>query len=252
MIKEVEKITGSVNTIKLLNEQGDTSKVQRITTNNGCYLLKSSFDERYRAWLKDEAQVLEKLNYQQTIPVPEYYGFIEGSSENHLVMSFEDGITLTSALGQAKSMTEKKSLIRGFGHFLQKLHEMERKELFNYNRDWLTGQLVKSERYLANGQTEGSLQLLQKLKLNKPLSVEQTIIHGDCTTDNVLVKDGEIRLFIDVSGMAIGDPRYDESLAIRNLINETEYKKAFYEGYKRYKVSQEEFQYFEEGLYEFF
>nr|WP_207789232.1 phosphotransferase [Neobacillus terrae] len=94
--------------------------------------------------------------------------------------------------------------------------------------------------------------MLSQLKYEKPLPVQQTMIHGDCTTDNVLVIDGKVQLFIDVSGMTVGDPRYDESLAIRNFVNNPEYIQAFYEGYKRYKVTHEEFQYFEQGLYEFF
>ncbi|EIM06311.1 hypothetical protein A1A1_12132 [Planococcus antarcticus DSM 14505] len=37
------------------------------------------------------------------------------------------------------------------------------------------------------------------------------MIHGDFTTDNAFVKDVEVKLFIDVDGMSIGDPRYDVS-----------------------------------------
>jgi len=96
------------------------------------------------------------------------------------------------------------------------------------------------------------LKLLESLILNRPLPVNQTMIHGDCTTDNVLVIDGEVSMFIDVAGMTVGDPRYDESLAIRNIINEPELLEAFYEGYSRYRVTMKEFKYFAEGLYEFF
>ena len=56
------------------------------------------------------------------------------------------------------------------------------------------------------------------------------MIHGDCTTDNVLVLDGEVKLFIDVSGMTVGDPRYDVSLAISNFIDLPELLEFFYEG----------------------
>ncbi|SET74693.1 aminoglycoside 3'-phosphotransferase-2 [Salinibacillus kushneri] len=252
LIKKVEEIIGVTKTIIMLDEQGCTSEVQKIITDNGCYLLKSSFEKRYIEWLKDEALVLKKLNNKKQIPVPEFYGFIEEKRGSHLIMSFEDGITLTSALEQAKSTTEKKSLIRSFGHFLQQFHEIDPIDSFTHNIDWLDHQLVKAESYLEHGQTKGSLQLLEKLKLNKPLPVEQTVIHGDCTTENVLVINGEVRLFIDVAGMTIGDPRYDESLAIRSFVNNEEYRRAFYDGYKRYKVSKEEFQYFDQGLYEFF
>jgi len=250
--ENLEEIVGKVNKVNILDEQGCTSEVCQIVTDGGSYLLKSSFKEKYREWLKNEARVLEKLINNNQIQVPKYYGFIENDDSSHLIMSFEKGITLTSALKNAKNITEKKSLIRNFGHFLNQFHETKTMKSLKPKNNWLDEQLIKAENYVKWGQTEGSLQLLEKLKSNKPLPVQQTIIHGDCTTDNVLVVNGEVQLFIDVSGMTVGDPRYDESLAIRNFVNNDEYKKAFYEGYKRYIVSREEFRYFDEGLYEFF
>lgn len=252
LIQKIEEIIGKTKKLVMLADQGCTSKVQKIITTNDCYLLKSSSEEKYKEWLKTEAKVLKKLNSQRNIVVPKYYGFFEDKFSCHLVMSFEEGITLTSALKQAKNISEKKLLIRSFGYFLQQLHEISEMGLLDHNVDWLENQLDKAASYVEHGQTEGSLQLLEKLRENKPLPVKQTVIHGDCTTDNVLVVNGEVRLFIDVAGMTIGDPRYDESLAIRSFENNEGYKEAFYEGYKRYKVSKEEFQYFNQGLYEFF
>lgn len=167
-------------------------------------------------------------------------------------MSFENGITLTSALKNAETTSEKIVLIKSFGHFLNQLHTTKIIESLNNKNNWLDQQLVKATRYVDRGETDGSLELLEKLQSNKPIPVQHTMIHGDCTTDNVLVVDGEVQLFIDVSGMTVGDPRYDESLALRSFINNEEYTKAFYEGYKRYSVSMEEFEYYDEGLYEFF
>lgn len=100
--------------------------------------------------------------------------------------------------------------------------------------------------------TDGSLELLEKLKSKRPKPVRQTIIHGDCTTDNVLVVNGVASIFIDVSGMEMSDPRYDVALAIRKFANNEDYKQAFYEGYNLYRISREEFEYFNDGLYEFF
>lgn len=250
--EKIEEMVGAIKGIRILDEQGCTSEVCQIHTEGGSYLLKSSYKKKYREWLKAEALVLEKLNDKKILPVPNYHGFIEVNESSHLIMSYIDGITLTSALEKEKKQTGKISLIKNFGHFLHDLHEMKPIEFPMRENDWLEEQLIKAESYVEKGQTEGSLQLLKKLKSNKPLPVKETIIHGDCTTDNVLVFDGKVRYFIDISGMTVGDPRYDESLAIGNFINNEEYKNAFYEGYKRYKVSKEEYQFFYDGLYEFF
>ncbi|OAT81900.1 amino acid transporter [Bacillus sp. MKU004] len=250
--EKIEKLTGSIHKTNILDEQGWTSEVRRIFTGDRSYLLKSSYKEKYRTWLKEEAKILKKLSGNPEISVPEYYGFIEEKDGDHLIMSFEDGMSLTAALTKAASDTERRSLIRSFGRFLNEFHEKEPLDIFKSEGDWLQDQLLKAQYYAENGQCDGSLPLLENLKANRPSPVKQTMIHGDCTTDNVFVMDGEVRLFIDVAGMTVGDPRYDESLAIRKFMNNAEYITAFYEGYTRYRVTKEEFQYFDEGLYEFF
>lgn len=250
--KEIEAIVGKVNSITLLSNQGCTSSVQRITTGRNEFLLKTSYKEKYREWLKSEAEVLKKLVSHTEIPVPTYYGYIEEADRSHLIMSFEAGMTLTSALKMAGTTVEKKALMKGFGELLQKLHETKSVDSFNHQGNWLENQLIKAERYLEMGEADGNAKLLNKLKSTKPLPVNQTIIHGDCTADNVLVVDGKVQMFIDVAGMTIGDPRYDESLAIGRFIDNEGLIKSFYEGYTRYNVSKEEYTYFDEGLYEFF
>ncbi|TKC18877.1 aminoglycoside phosphotransferase family protein [Robertmurraya kyonggiensis] len=247
----IEKIFGQIYEINKLSEQGCTSEVRKILTESGTYLLKSSFYSRYREWLRMEALVLEKLTNQHAIPVPRYFGFFEDEKSSHLVMSFEKGTTLTTALKNAKSQIEKLNLIRSFGEFLNRLHETNIPESLYRENDWLEEQLIRAEKYLHEGQTEGTHQLLEQLQSTKLHPVSQTIIHGDCTTDNVLVIDGKVSFFIDVSGMTAGDPRYDESLAI-GCFDDESHIKMFYQGYRRYQVSKEESQYFNEGLYEFF
>jgi aminoglycoside phosphotransferase len=245
--KLLGNIVGEIIDIEKLPEQGCTSEVSRIVTKSGTYLLKSAFKEKYRDWLRAEAKMLMSLGRE--IPVPTYKGFIEEDETSHLIMSFEKGITLTAALREALTLSEKERLVGSFGCFIQKLHEQ-----YPYSKrdgDWLDTQLIKAQLYVETGQSEGSLELLEQLKSCKPQNVKQTMIHGDCTTDNVLVIDGEVQMFIDVAGMTVGDPRYDEALAIRKLRHHPELLAAFYKGYTRYRVSKEEFQYFE-GLYEFF
>jgi aminoglycoside phosphotransferase (APT) family kinase protein len=250
--EKIEKITGSIHNINVLEEQGWTSEVRRVFTKNRSYLLKSSYKEKYRTWLKEEAEILKRLSGNTVIPVPEYYGFIKEKDGDHLIMSFEDGMSLTAALNKAESERERKTLIRSFGRFLHEFHEKEPFAIFKNDGDWLEGQLVKAQYYAEKGECDGSLSLLENLKANRPSPVKQTMIHGDCTTDNVFVMDGEVRLFIDVAGMTVGDPRYDESLAIRKFMNNPGYVTTFYEGYTRNRVTKEEFLYFDEGLYEFF
>ncbi|RLQ94614.1 aminoglycoside phosphotransferase family protein [Falsibacillus albus] len=247
---KIEKEIGEINKIELLAEQGWTSQVSKIVSVEGTYLLKSAFQEKYRTWLKEEAGILEKLSYEKEVPVPSYHGFIEEKDASHLFMSFENGRSLTAALRDAASTTEKRALVKSFGRFLQHYHEMEPIKLLEKEGEWLERQLILAQRYVESGQADGTMELLNQLKTQKPSSVKQTMIHGDCTTDNVFVIDREVQLFIDIAGMTVGDPRYDISLAIRKFTPEL--IQAFYEGYTRYQVTKEEYQFFDEGLYEFF
>lgn len=250
IIKNIEKLIGTVKEWNKLDEQGWTSEVYKVTTNTGQYLLKSSVDSRYREWLKTEAGVLEQLNRHDEIPVPTYIGFFEDNNASHLLMSFEPGMTLTTALKLTNDEQQRKALVKSFGEFLHQFHEQNPVGM-EFQGNWLEGRLHKAQQYVENGQSDGTLALLQKLKANLPSPVQQTMIHGDCTTDNVLVVNGKVAQFIDVSGMAIGDPRYDEALVIRSFKGKTNLETAFYLGYKRYRLADEEFRYFDD-LYEFF
>jgi aminoglycoside phosphotransferase (APT) family kinase protein len=232
---------------QVLEEQGCTSEVRKLVTENQIYILKSSFENRYRKWLNTESEVLKN---NQHLPVPKYFGYFEEEESSHLLMSFEEGITLKKALSKAETSEEEKHLIRSFGRFLQQFHEGSKTA--TADQHWLERQLIKAEHYLATGEADGTHELLEHLKQYRPKPVKQSLIHGDCTTDNVMVKDGEVYLLIDVAGLTIGDPRYDEALAIGRFKDHVQYLEAFYEGYTRYKISEEEYRYFDRGLYEFF
>lgn len=101
---------------------------------------------------------------------------------------------------------------------------------------------------------DGTAELLEQLKSQKPADIGQTLIHGDCTIDNVLLQGGTVSGFIDWSGGAHGDPRYDVALAIRpqdGLFETEEDFAAFFGGYGDRIITDEEYDYFN-GLYEFF
>lgn len=249
---QIEALIGKIIKMELLAIQGATSKVYRLETEQGTFALKSCFKDRYRQWLSAEAEVLEKLSDLEAIPAPKFHGFFETEESSHLITSFEDGVTLTAALEAAVSYDEKRLLIVSFGKFLQRFHQLAVPPSFEMESDWLDRQFEKAQCYIELGQTSGSQGLLEELKVTRPEGIQQTMIHGDYTTDNVLVRDGEVALFIDVAGMTVGDPRYDVALAIGDFHEDAELLEAFYSGYARFRISEAEFRYFEHGVYEFF
>lgn len=73
---QIEQIIGNVNSIEPLADQGCTSEVNRLVTDEGSYILKSATTEQYRDWLRDEAKRLEHNKEEDWIPLPRFYGFL--------------------------------------------------------------------------------------------------------------------------------------------------------------------------------
>ncbi|HWI48715.1 MAG TPA: aminoglycoside phosphotransferase family protein [Rummeliibacillus sp.] len=231
------------------SQQGWTSTVFEVRNTEGSYILKICEEPKYKDWLREEAKVLEIARDSYRHVVPKLIAFFYDKGQAYLLMSKIPGNSLTQAIKLAENDTEKFQLIESFGKFLCQFHEQPISS-YDLPQNWLDTQLQQAKFYAEKGICDGSLDLLQELYNNRPKFVPQTMIHGDCTTDNVMVYKGKVMSFIDVGFMTIGDPRYDEALAIRKFTEQE--KVAFYKGYTRYKIQDKEFTYFNDGLYEFF
>ncbi|WP_282939968.1 phosphotransferase [Paenibacillus sp. RC67] len=166
-----------------------------------------------------------------------------------------EGDTLRSTLSNENNRDRKHELIYKFGQALFQIHSTPCPRALVKDGLWLDEMLRRAEINLQKYKVDGTEDLLQFLKNNKPAPVENTLIHGDFTIDNVLVHEGEITSVIDWSGGALGDPRYDVCLAIRpkpNIFEEESEVHTFFEGYGKRSIGESEFHYFEKGLYAFF
>ncbi len=243
---------GTIHSFSYPRKQGATSEVTFFTTSLGEFVCKRASHELYRKWLRKESEVVRVLNEETNLPIPSYYGFIEEEDNSYLLMSRIHGVPLRQAMLESTSIEEKSKLAWSFGQLLKNLHHTKPLKSWDLSRNWLENQLATATYNLANYEVDGDQLLLDKLKGNKPSPIPQTIIHGDCTVDNVLVYKGVVSSFIDLSGCSYGDPRYDVALGIRAFLSDPVLLDAFYSGYEAKRMSNEEFTYFEEGLYEFF
>lgn len=249
---QFHSIIGDVQKISYPTRQGATSEVIFLYTDQGNFVCKRSTAPKYRGWLLKEAKVMEELNDSTTVSIPTYFHYMEDENSSFLLMSLEEGIPLREALIFAKTDVEKINLIYSFGAQLRSLHETPPPPKWLQQEDWLDMQLKKAAYNLKNYEVDGDQRLLESLTVNKPNDITLTLIHGDCTIDNVLVKDNQVHTFIDLSETAYGDPRYDIALAIRSFLYDSVLLSAFYEGYGLQQISKVEFDYFDGGLYEFF
>lgn len=253
-----DEILNYVGTIKdtWFPRQGHTSDVGIIDTENGKYILKRTKGKQFCSWLYHEAFILTCLS-KTSLPVPALHKFVEQETENQswTLTQFLEGETLRSALFNEKDKEKRYEMLFGFGKVLAQVHATPCPKELIKDSMWLDEMLEAAEYNLINYKVDGTSELLEVLKKNRPNPINQTLIHGDFTIDNVLVHKGNISGIIDWSGGAFGDPRYDVSLAVRSKphIFETEVEQhIFFEGYGEKIIDEKEYNYFEDGLYQFF
>jgi len=247
--QRIEQQIGLIHSIHPVAVQGGTAVVYYVKTLDGTYILKQASLPRYREWLAQEATVMQTFKSKHII-IPTYIDYMEDEQQDYLLMSYIAGETLTTALANASEL-QRLELIRAFGRFLRQLHTRETSSTHS-SKYWLNKQLLQADHYIKQGWTSGSSELLNALSTKQPEPVPETWIHGDCTTDNLLVRDNAIVAFIDVAGMTVGDPRYDEALATRSFGTDIKMLDAFYSGYGFSPISEETFRFFDDGLYEFY
>lgn len=73
----IEQMTGTIEDVEKLDEQGGTSTVYQVKTKTGKYLLKTATRARYQEWLAEEAIVLEEWMQREPGFLPEYVGFFK-------------------------------------------------------------------------------------------------------------------------------------------------------------------------------
>ncbi|MEN2767386.1 phosphotransferase family protein [Ornithinibacillus xuwenensis] len=205
--------------------------------------------------MNKEAKIL-KLLENTSVPIPKLHKVVSNKENREcwVLMEYVQGVTLREALATSNTEAERANLIYQFGQILRQVHESDCPKGLVEKKPWIDRMLAEASYNLERYQVDGSRILLEKLIKTKPNRKKQTLIHGDFTIDNVMVKDGKINKIIDWSGGAFGDPFYDVSLAIRphlNVFEKKTDKAIFFEGYGD-KINEESYQYFAEGLYEFF
>lgn len=253
---EIREYVNNIISIKFLR-QGYTSNVGLIKSERGFYALKRTKGELFCSWLNREISALNCLTNETKLPIPKVEKFVEQKShrESWALLEFIEGETLRTALFNEKNKKIRNELLFNFGTLLSQIHSTPCPNELIYERQWLDHMLYQAEYNLKNYKVDGNLELLEKIKTNKLNFHKQTLIHGDFTIDNVLVSNGVITGVIDWSGGAYGDPRYDVSLAIRpkpNVFENKIDKHIFFEGYGEKIIDDTVYDYFVNGLNEFF
>lgn len=257
MIKDIpDEIIECIGDIRDLSipTQGHTSSAVLLTTHFGQYILKKTSHPLYNKWLEREFKKLIQLE-TTSLPIPKVIKFVEKESACWLLISYIEGIRLREYLANENDKSKRERVIHSYGDMLRRIHCTVCPESIKQREKWLTLTLMEAEYNLNNYDVDGTRELLDKLKSCQPEEIEYTLIHGDFTIDNVIVNGDSVVGVIDWGGAAYGDPRYDIALAIRPKLNafDNEIDKClFFEAYRLRVISQREYEYFADGLYQFF
>ncbi|WP_322924296.1 aminoglycoside phosphotransferase family protein [Paenibacillus campi] len=238
--------------------QGHTSHVAIIESDQGIFALKRTKGKLFNYMLHQEVSILNSLHETTQLPVPRVKKFIQQHqhAQYWALMDFIEGQTIRAALWNEHNNERRQEIIFQFGAILSTIHATPcPSEWMTNEQAWLDYMLNQATYNLNNDEVDGTAALLSKLIMNKPKQYKQTFIHGDYTIDNVIVSNGIITGVIDWSSGAYGDPRYDASLAIRpkpNAFIDKIDQQIFFEGYGERIINNDEYDYFANGLYEFF
>lgn len=253
---ELKEYLNTIISIKF-PRQGYTSNLGIIESDKGTFALKRTKGTLHRSMLKKEVSILKCLNEKTELPVPKVKKYIEQNNHNEswALIDFIEGETIRMALLNETNNKKRQEIIFNFGKILSEMHSTPCPEEIINKQPWLDRMLDQSEYNLKHYEVDGTKELLEKLKVQKPKEYKQTLIHGDFTIDNVMVSNGVITGVIDWSNGAYGDPRFDVSLAIRpkqNAFTNESDKEIFFKGYGGKIIEQDDYDYFANGLYEFF
>ncbi len=244
--------------------QGCTSRLAVLETERGLFVLKHTAEPLFMPWLAREAQVLHWLAQTAplaaALPVPHPRAFVEDAAGVWLLMDYLPGESLTEVLRRLPAGT-RAPLLHRFGATLAAIHATPPPPGMPLQSAaaWLEGALETGALHLRefpDTYDDPELPaLLARLRRERPAPVPATLIHGDFTTDNVLIAEGRITGIIDWAGGAVGDPRYDVALAFdadaEEIALTADERAAFYAGYGRAPLTEFEQQYFLD-LYELF
>ncbi|UQW98610.1 phosphotransferase [Rummeliibacillus sp. G93] len=250
---EIKKYMGTIHSIRF-PKQGCTSDVAIIECEKAVFALKRTKEHLYNTWLNKEISVLHCLSSKTDLPIPQIKEFKCDKDQTWALIEYLEGATVREALSNEKNKETREEIIFVFGKALSRIHSTSCPAELKYKTPWLDEMLLKATYNFTHYEVNGSEAILNKIQTQKPKNFKQTLIHGDFTIDNVLLHNGKVSGMIDWSGGAYGDPRYDVALAIRPKPNvfENSDREIFFEGYGNKIINQEEYDYFANGLYEFF
>lgn len=263
---EIRDSLGEITSI-VKPEQGVTSNVVIVESEDKRFILKHSTG-RYVPWLRYEHQVLLALG-KTPVPTAKVHRFVDlGAGDTGgcwLLVDYITGEMLTTRLVSPELASDDRCrLFRACGAALAAIHATPPPLCITNHADtWLDVLISSAGREQEKralmfdkdvSETQARREGVLRMERTRPSVESLTLIHGDCSTNNILCVGNDISGIIDWGCAAVGDPRYDiaQVLCVPPDWEATEINDdvlAFFEGYGTPPVSVDVIRYYQE-LYE--
>ena len=240
--QQVIEFLAPISTVDVPPRQGMTSQVWFVESGRGAVVIKHATGKHVAALRHEHAVLLSLQSLPLPIPIPLF--FVELPSSSWLVMSRVPGVPVIDLLRTEGNQESRVTLLHNLALSIAHLHHTPAPQaLMSSSESWLEQMLAQAQHNLETGLGEGTKEKLEYLQRAKPATVMPALIHGDLFLDNILAKDDQITGLIDWAFGAIGDYRYDLTLALYHL--SADEKETFIATYgETARLSPEEFTYF--------
>lgn len=214
--QQVIEFLEPISTVDVPSHQGMTSQVWFVDSGRGTAVIKHATDKHVAALRREHTVLLSLQSLSLPLPIP--FLFVEFPNSGWLVTSRLPGIPVLDLLRTGGNQESRDTLLHNLALSIAQLHRTPAPQALRSSSEaWLEQMLAQAKHNLETDLGEGTKEDLDYLQRAKPPTVVPTLIHGDLFLDNVLAKDGQITGFIDWAFGAIGDYRYDLTLALYDL-----------------------------------
>lgn len=200
--------------------------------------------------LEKEANVLDWL--KDKLPVPQKQLYVTHGKKEYLLINEISGSNVFDMINKHNA----EELIYLLAKGLKTIHEIAIADCpflhtidikIKVVKDRIANNLVDESDFDAQRQGATVLELFGELIKNKPVSEELVFAHGDYCLPNIIIKDGSISGFIDLSRAGISDKYRDLALAARSIVGDfgMQWLEPFFAFYGISKINFEKIDYYQ-------
>lgn len=177
----------------------DTDKVLKV------------FNQTYSREQVERAYKIAKYVWENGIPTPKVFEFVNCGSSYGIVSEFIDAQPTSFAIADGK--LQRHDVGVRMGKLLKQVHELEGADFIPSQRQMVGEIYERCAPYITEDMKEEFLDFLDSFPGGK------TVLHGDFHENNIMVREGEF-ILLDLDSLCIGSPVFEFQQSFTTYRNE--------------------------------